>query len=140
MAMFRPGAIAALIISTGNDIGDASGDKITMLARSVVIEASVNVRDVTADGNTTTKLVNNGLVGGVMRIAGWVNSGQPLGIATLQGTTLTEITITIIPTATDADRILVECTVESIRVAYEKTSVGVAVSLSCRISNVTADS
>ena len=138
MAMFRPGGAVALIISTA--VGRESNDIITMLTRSVVMESSVIVRDVTADGDSTTQLVNNGLAGGMLRVSGWVNSGDALGIATLLGTTLTGVLITIIPSSTAADRIDVTCTVESVRVAYEKTSVGVAVSLSCRISNVAHDS
>ena len=137
MAMYRPGAIAAFI--TGTVVG-SSGSAFQMLARSVVMEATVSVRDVTADGDTETQYVNNGLVGGLMRLTGWADSGAVLRISELQGENLTGVLITIIPTSTAAERIDVICTIESVRVAYEKTSVGVAVSLGCRISDINHDS
>ncbi len=134
MAMYRPGAVTAFI--QGSVVGDA-GSGFDMLARSVVLSATTEQKDVTADGDVITVHANNGLVGGRMRIDGWADGGSEIKIQNLAAeSTLTNITITIMPTGVTTEEIAVLCSVESVRVAYEKTSVGVAVSLVCKVADV----
>ena len=134
MAMYRSGPIIAII--QGGVVGKAAS-AFDMLARSVVLEATVQQRDVTADGDQKTIHANNGLAGGILRIAGWADSGSEIKIQNLlTESNLTNIDIIIMPTTEDTEEIKVRCSVESVRVAYEKTSVGVAVAISCRVADV----
>ena len=138
MAMYRPGAVTNII--KGSDVGAATSVSFYILARSVVLDATVAQRDVTADGDTETQHANNGLVTGSLRIDGWADTTNAMLISNLQDEAkLTNINITIMPTDVDAEEIVVRCSVERVRVAYQKTDVGVAISLVCRVSDVNPD-
>ena len=134
MAMYRTGPATSLITGV---VGKDPGTAFKMLARDVVLEATTTQRDVTADGDVVTVYANNGLVGGILRIDGWADSGTAIIIANIQETTLTKINIVIISFASaSTDRIIVECSAERVRVGYRKIEVGVAVSLVLRVSDV----
>ena len=134
MAMYRTGPATSLITGL---VGSNPGTRFKMLARDVVLEATTIQRDVTADGDLVTVYANNGLIGGILRIDGWADSGTAIIIANLQETTLTKLDIVIISFAsTSTDKITVECSAERIRVGYRKTEVGVAVSMVLRVSDV----
>lgn len=132
MAMYRPGAATALV----EGAIAAAGTTFNVLARSVLTSPTTKVRDVTSDGDQKTVLATNGLIGGVMRVVGWSDSASAILIEALGEAASEAITCTVMPFATTGKKMTVEGTPEGVRVAYEKTDVGVALAFNVRISNI----
>jgi hypothetical protein len=132
MAQYRPGAATAMV--TGAIA--ASGTVFNILARQVVLDERTRVREVTADGDSETVYATNDLVGGTCLIVGWSDSASAITIGNLGDSTTEDVDITIMPFAAAGKQITVSGTPERVRVAYEKSDVGVALSITMRVSAV----
>ena len=137
MAQYRPGAANFLV--TGAISASATTGGFNILARQVVLDSRTRVREVTADNDAETVYATNDLTGGTCLIVGWSDSASAILIENLGTEDSEDIDIIIMPFAAVGQTILVSGTPERVRVAYEKSDVGVALSVTIRVSNVAHD-